>query len=107
MKSDNKYKLSLAALKSLNDYDWQGNVRELESVIKRAKVFCESENRGLIQPNDLPSEIVKSVKLNFEDLSNPIIKKIKSFLIPQLTKVQENSVMLVELWLLKTSGDYH
>ena len=65
---DKKYKLSLAALKSLNDYDWQGNVRELESVIKRAKVFCESENRGLIQLNDLPSEIVKSVKLNFEDL---------------------------------------
>ena len=65
---DKKYNLSLAALKSLNDYDWQGNVRELESVIKRAKVFCESENRGLIQLNDLPSEIVKSVKLNFEDL---------------------------------------
>lgn len=65
---DKKYKLSLAVLKSLNDYDWQGNVRELESVIKRAKVFCESENRSLIQLNDLPSEIVKIVKLNFEDL---------------------------------------
>lgn len=65
---DKKYKLSLAALKSLNDYDWHGNVRELESVIKRAKVFCEAENRSLIQLNDLPSEIVKSVKLNFEDL---------------------------------------
>lgn len=65
---DKKYQLSLAVLKSLNDYDWQGNVRELESVIKRAKVFCESESRSLIQLNDLPSEIVKSVKLNFEDL---------------------------------------
>ncbi len=65
---DKKYKLSLAALKSLNDFDWQGNIRELESVIKRAKVFCESENRSLIQLNDLPSEIVRNVKLNFEDL---------------------------------------
>jgi transcriptional regulator with PAS, ATPase and Fis domain len=65
---DKKYQLSLAALKSLNDYDWPGNVRELESVIKRAKVFCESENRNLIQLNDLPSEIVKNVKLSFEDL---------------------------------------
>ena len=65
---DKKYHLSLAALKSLNDYDWPGNVRELESVIRRAKVFCEAGNRSLIQLNDLPDEIVKSVKLNFEDL---------------------------------------
>lgn len=65
---DKKYQLSLAALKSLNDYDWPGNVRELESVIRRAKVFCETGKRSLIQLNDLPDEIVKSVKLNFEDL---------------------------------------
>ena len=65
---DKKYQLSLAALKSLNDYDWPGNVRELESVIRRAKVFCEAGNRSLIQLNDLPEEIVKNVKLNFEDL---------------------------------------
>lgn len=65
---EKKYQLSLAALKSLNDYDWPGNVRELESVIRRAKVFCESGNRSLIQLNDLPAEIVKSVKLNFEDI---------------------------------------
>jgi transcriptional regulator with PAS, ATPase and Fis domain/CHASE2 domain-containing sensor protein len=65
---DKKYQLSLAVLKSLTDYDWPGNVRELESIIKRAKVFCESESRSLIQLNDLPSEVVKSVKLNFEDL---------------------------------------
>lgn len=65
---EKKYQLSLAALKSLNDYDWPGNVRELESVIRRAKVFCESGNRSLIQLNDLPAEIVKSVKLNIEDI---------------------------------------
>ncbi len=65
---EKKYQLSLAALKSLNDYDWPGNVRELESVIRRAKVFCESGNRSLIQLNDLPAEIVKRVKLNFEDI---------------------------------------
>lgn len=65
---DKKYQLSLAVLKSLNDYNWPGNVRELESVIKRAKVFCEAGNRNLIQLDDLPDEIVKSVKLNFEDL---------------------------------------
>ncbi|MEO8232700.1 MAG: sigma 54-interacting transcriptional regulator [Ignavibacteriota bacterium] len=63
-----KYKLSLSVLQSLNDYEWRGNVRELESTISRAKVFCDAENRDLIQLDDLPEEIIKSTKLNFEDL---------------------------------------
>ncbi|MBK7629985.1 MAG: sigma 54-interacting transcriptional regulator [Ignavibacteriales bacterium] len=66
--SDKKYKLSLAVLKSFNEYDWPGNVRELESAISRAKVFCDASNRNLIQLNDLPVEMVKSARLNFEDL---------------------------------------
>lgn len=65
---DKKYKLSLAVLKSFNDFDWPGNVRELESAISRAKIFCDASNRNLIQLNDLPDEIVKNTKLNFEDL---------------------------------------
>jgi len=65
---DKKYKLSLAVLKSFNEYDWPGNVRELESAISRAKVFCDASNRNLIQLNDLPVEMVKSARLNFEDL---------------------------------------
>ncbi len=60
--------LSLAALKSLKEYDWKGNVRELESVIKRALVFCKSAERNLLQLNDLPDDLVKNVKFNFEDL---------------------------------------
>ena len=65
---DKKYQISLSALKALNEYDWKGNVRELESVIKRAKVFCDSSERDLIQLNDLPDELIKSIKLSFEDL---------------------------------------
>ncbi len=67
--NENKnYLISLSALKALNEYDWKGNIRELESVIKRAKVFCDASNRDLIQMNDLPDELIKSIKLNFEDL---------------------------------------
>jgi len=59
--------LSKAVLQAFNDYNWKGNVRELQSVIKRAIIFAKSENRNLIQLSDLPSEIVKEIKYNFED----------------------------------------
>ena len=61
-----KYHFQL--LKALNEYDWKGNIRELESVIKRAKVFCDASKSDLIQLNDFPDELIKSIKLSFEDL---------------------------------------
>jgi len=60
--------LSKAVLQALNDYQWNGNVRELESVIKRAIIFAISENRNLIQLSDLPKEIGKEAKYSFDDL---------------------------------------
>lgn len=60
--------LSIAALKALIEYHWNGNVRELESAIKRAVIFAQASNRNLIQLNDFPEDITKSTKLNFEDL---------------------------------------
>ncbi len=60
--------LSKAASKALIDYDWKGNVRELESVIKRAVIFAKSDKRDLIRLADIPKEIVKGSKYSFEDL---------------------------------------
>ena len=60
--------LSRAVSSALVDYDWKGNVRELESVIKRAVIFAKSDKRDLIRLSDLPKEIVKEIKYNFEDL---------------------------------------
>lgn len=62
------YQISLAANKALINHDWKGNVRELESIIKRAKVFCQTDNRTLIQLNDLPKEIVETVKYGFDEM---------------------------------------
>ena len=47
----------------LMQYSWPGNVRELENVIERAVVLCGSD---VIQPDDLPAEIVnpQSTKLS-------------------------------------------
>ena len=60
--------ISKAALQALNDYSWKGNVRELESVIKRAVIFANSEKRNMIQLNDLPKEIVRETSYGFDDL---------------------------------------
>ncbi len=60
--------LSKSALNALLDYDWKGNVRELEAVIKRALIFANAEGRDMIKLSDLPKEVVKESKYNFEDL---------------------------------------
>lgn len=65
---DESVQISVAALKALNEFDWPGNVRELESVIKRAVIFAKAEKRNIIQLNDLPDQIIKTVKTNFEEL---------------------------------------
>mgnify|MGYP005844571579 CR=1 FL=1 len=60
--------ISKAALEALNDYRWKGNIRELESVIKRAVIFANSEKRNMIRLTDLPTEIIKEVSYSFEDI---------------------------------------
>ena len=60
--------ISISALQSINNYTWKGNVRELESVIKRAIIFAKSENRKMLQLTDLPEEIVKETTYSFDDI---------------------------------------
>jgi transcriptional regulator with PAS, ATPase and Fis domain/CHASE2 domain-containing sensor protein len=66
--SNSEMNISVAALKALNENEWKGNVRELESVIKRAIIFASSEGRKIIQLRDLPESLTKTVKTNIEDL---------------------------------------
>ncbi len=60
--------ISVSVLKALSEYNWKGNVRELESVIKRASIFAKSSGRKLLQLSDLPKEIVRETTIDFEDL---------------------------------------
>jgi DNA-binding NtrC family response regulator/CHASE2 domain-containing sensor protein len=75
LKETDEIKFSQAAADALNNYQWKGNIRELEGVIKRAVIFARSSGRKLIQLTDLPEEIVKEVKFNFEDL---VIESLKN-----------------------------
>ncbi|QQS35566.1 MAG: sigma 54-interacting transcriptional regulator [Ignavibacteriales bacterium] len=61
-------KLSKSVSSAFQNYDWRGNVRELEAVIKHAAIFARSDSRKIIQLADLPKEIVKESRLLFEDV---------------------------------------
>ncbi len=74
-KEPEEMKLSQAALEALLKYEWKGNVRELEAVIKRAVIFAKSSGRNLIQLADLPEEIIKDGKFSFDDI---VIESLRS-----------------------------
>lgn len=59
------------ALNALIDYDWPGNIRELENVLERAMILSENYKISL---KDLPPEIVDDIdidapmEMNFDEL---------------------------------------
>lgn len=75
------------AMKALVEYHWPGNVRQVESVIERALLMCESDT---IRLKDIKSELRLSPQqglleieipdegLNFEELEKEVLKKAMS-----------------------------
>jgi transcriptional regulator with GAF, ATPase, and Fis domain/CHASE2 domain-containing sensor protein len=59
-------KLSSTVMDALLGYDWKGNARELESVIKRAAILARAESRNLIRVKDLPEEIASGLQKKAE-----------------------------------------
>ena len=57
MKESPEMKLSVGALEIIQKYEWKGNIRELQSVIKRAVLLSQSEKRSIIHIKDLPEEL--------------------------------------------------
>jgi DNA-binding NtrC family response regulator len=60
--------ISPEAFICLENYDWPGNIRELENIIQRA-IVLGSEN--IIRPRDLPEKIYAPSVETFQDPSNP------------------------------------
>ena len=62
-----KIELSPEVWKALYDYNWPGNIRELENIVERALVMRSNECIGL---NDLPENLLeqKEEKIDFDKL---------------------------------------
>ena len=73
-----------AAMKALREYHWPGNIRQLEAVLERAIIMCETQNISL---NDIKSELrflqgtgiaefeLPEEGVNLEELEQDLLKK--------------------------------
>ncbi len=86
-------KLGTEALEKLLDYDFPGNVRELENVLERASTLCD---KNLIAPQDLklvsagPSSLTKTSQPPVNSLDDHLDEIEKDILIEALEKTQWN-----------------
>ena len=76
---DPVFSFSDRVMEIFQNYSWQGNVRELENVVRRAALLAQSENRKIIRESDLPEEILKQeIKLDFTSFEDQILEVMRS-----------------------------
>lgn len=68
LRENPELKISKAVMKILLENEWIGNVRELESTIKRSAIFAQTDNRNIIKIVDLPAELAHLDKSNLEQM---------------------------------------
>lgn len=72
------------AMEILMNHYWQGNVRELENIVRRAAIIAQSEKRNIIRENDLPDEILKSkssskTSIEYKPFEQQLLETLRSF----------------------------
>ncbi len=67
--------ISQSAMDNMLAYRWKGNVRELQSVIKRAAIFAKSEERSIIKMKDLPDDLIKESGEKIEDVILKLLRE--------------------------------
>ncbi|MBU1340595.1 MAG: sigma-54 dependent transcriptional regulator [Proteobacteria bacterium] len=82
------------AVKLLFDYQWKGNVRELENVIERSVILCNSDT---ISPSDLPLQIRQAIPsiLDLEGIPDGVglaetLAAVEKRMIQRAMKLSEN-----------------
>lgn len=70
-------KVSASAMDAILSFNWPGNIRQLENVIKRAAILAKVDNNNLIQLKYLPPEIISILKNNGDDVEERIISTLR------------------------------
>jgi DNA-binding NtrC family response regulator/CHASE2 domain-containing sensor protein len=68
--------ISMAVMNIFQHYQWRGNIRELQSAMKRAVVLAKADGRTIIRVRDLPEEIVESSSYNI-DIEQQILEILR------------------------------
>jgi transcriptional regulator with GAF, ATPase, and Fis domain len=89
---------SAQAMQKLTDYRWPGNVRELENCVRRAALLAQSEERNLIQENDLPRDIREAkselqLQIIHKPLEEQILELMRSFKFSRSAIVQTANLL--------------
>ncbi len=71
-KQNSKKRISSATLRILQQYDWPGNIRELNNVIQRVAILARTD---IIMPTDLPKSM-QNIKLS--DSADDAVFKVKT-----------------------------
>ena len=98
-------RISDDAMRALLDYEWKGNVRELENVLERAIVMTEGE---IITREYLPDELLKphsqivvkipESRIVLKDVLREVIRIVENVLIVRaLKRTQENRTKAAKL----------
>lgn len=89
--------VSEVALLALEQYQWAGNVRELQNVMERAAIICKSRH---IELADLPKDIIDARNLSLDSAAGQVLN---SFSIPEAVALIENK--LISEALLECQGN--
>ncbi|OLD63098.1 MAG: hypothetical protein AUI33_13185 [Ignavibacteria bacterium 13_1_40CM_2_61_4] len=69
-------KTSSIVMEILQRYEWKGNVRELQSVLKRAALLARAEGRDMVRLKDLPAEILAE-SADLIDIEEQIVDSLR------------------------------
>ncbi|MCS7229600.1 MAG: sigma-54 dependent transcriptional regulator [Candidatus Kryptonium sp.] len=90
-KTRGRKKMSPEAMQVLLDYDWPGNIRELENVVERAAILAKDD---IIRPEDLA--LKPELK---EDYYAKLIKKpVNTLSLAELEKIHIENVLKANNW---------
>lgn len=108
-----KLKISPDAMKTLSNYYWKGNIRELKNTIERLVILS---NGNMIESKDIPAEILSSVNMpsfigldtdNTFNLKKAVEDFEKNIILEALATVKGNKAQAAELLNIKRSTLYY